>query len=106
MAEQRGEGGVATAPPPETQPGRPWTAVLGERVPIRRVILVVLAILITFGVLTGSWRTLHLPVSEGGITGLGWRSLVANGIAQGSIYALIALGYSLVYGILLMINFA
>src|SRR5215213_9708144 len=28
------------------------------------------------------------------------------GLAQGSIYALIALGYTLVYGILLMINFA
>jgi branched-chain amino acid transport system permease protein len=32
--------------------------------------------------------------------------LVVAGLAQGSIYALIALGYSLVYGILLMINFA
>src|SRR5690606_2743084 len=28
------------------------------------------------------------------------------GLAQGSIYALIALGYTLVYGILFMINFA
>src|SRR5690606_5312289 len=28
------------------------------------------------------------------------------GLAQGSIYALIALGYTLVYGILMMINFA
>lgn len=35
-----------------------------------------------------------------------WLSLVVSGLAQGSIYALIALGYSLVYGILLMINFA
>jgi len=31
---------------------------------------------------------------------------LANGIAWGSIYALIALGYTMVYGILLMINFA
>ena len=29
-----------------------------------------------------------------------------SGVALGSIYALIALGYSLVYGILRMINFA
>ena len=29
-----------------------------------------------------------------------------NGITLGSIYALIALGYTLVYGVLLMINFA
>ncbi|MFQ5615368.1 MAG: branched-chain amino acid ABC transporter permease, partial [Anaerolineales bacterium] len=35
-----------------------------------------------------------------------WVSLVIAGLAQGSIYALIALGYSLVYGILFMINFA
>ncbi|MBE0690604.1 MAG: branched-chain amino acid ABC transporter permease [Anaerolineae bacterium] len=35
-----------------------------------------------------------------------WVSLFVAGLAQGSIYALIALGYTLVYGILLMINFA
>lgn len=35
-----------------------------------------------------------------------WVSLAMSGLAQGSIYALIALGYTLVYGILLMINFA
>jgi branched-chain amino acid transport system permease protein len=106
MAEQRREGGVATAPPPETRPARPWAARLAERFPVRRVILWVLAVLIVFGVVTGSWKTFQLPVSQGGVSGTGWRALVANGIAQGSIYALIALGYSLVYGILLMINFA
>jgi branched-chain amino acid transport system permease protein len=31
---------------------------------------------------------------------------IANGLAQGSIYALIALGYTMVYGILKLINFA
>jgi len=35
-----------------------------------------------------------------------WGTLVFAGLAQGSVYALIALGYTLVYGILLMINFA
>jgi branched-chain amino acid transport system permease protein len=35
-----------------------------------------------------------------------WENLVLFGLAQGSIYALIALGYTLVYGILRMINFA
>jgi branched-chain amino acid transport system permease protein len=35
-----------------------------------------------------------------------WFDFVIFGIAQGSIYALIALGYTLVYGILRMINFA
>ncbi|MCC7360553.1 MAG: branched-chain amino acid ABC transporter permease [Anaerolineales bacterium] len=35
-----------------------------------------------------------------------WENLVVYGLTQGSIYALIALGYTLVYGILRMINFA
>jgi len=35
-----------------------------------------------------------------------WIDFVVLGIAQGSIYALIALGYTMVYGILRMINFA
>ena len=35
-----------------------------------------------------------------------WTDLTINGLALGSIYALIALGYTLVYGILRMINFA
>lgn len=35
-----------------------------------------------------------------------WQSFVAAGLALGSVYALIALGYTLVYGILRMINFA
>ena len=35
-----------------------------------------------------------------------WATLIFAGLAQGSIYALIAMGYTLVYGILLMINFA
>lgn len=39
-------------------------------------------------------------------TGEQWATLFFAGLAQGSIYALIALGYTLVYGILLMINFA
>lgn len=35
-----------------------------------------------------------------------WRDLVVFGIAQGSVYALIALGYTMVYGVLGFINFA
>ena len=83
---------------------RPWTAVLAERLPIRRIILVALSIFITVGVLLGSYKTLTL--SEGRISAAGWRDFLVFGVALGSIYALIALGYSLVYGILLMINFA
>jgi branched-chain amino acid transport system permease protein len=40
------------------------------------------------------------------LSGQQWRDLVVFGIAQGSIYALVALGYTMVYGILRFINFA
>jgi branched-chain amino acid transport system permease protein len=35
-----------------------------------------------------------------------WGTFIVFGLAQGSVYALIALGYTLVYGVLFMINFA
>ncbi len=35
-----------------------------------------------------------------------WISFLVSGLSQGSLYALIALGYTMVYGILFMINFA
>lgn len=35
-----------------------------------------------------------------------WRDLLVSGIAQGAMYGLIALGYSMVYGVLGFINFA
>ncbi|MCW5887549.1 MAG: hypothetical protein KIT07_05450, partial [Anaerolineales bacterium] len=35
-----------------------------------------------------------------------WEDFIIFGIAQGSMYALIAIGYTLVYGVLQMINFA
>ena len=35
-----------------------------------------------------------------------WTDFVVFGLAQGSMYALIAIGYTLVYGVLFMINFA
>jgi len=73
----------------------------------RRVIQVVLLILIVVGVTYGTWKTLALPKSDPRhFTGSAWRDLVVFGVAQGSIYAMIALGYTMVYGVLLMINFA
>src|ERR1700724_2699897 len=35
-----------------------------------------------------------------------WISLIAGGLANGFLYALIAIGYTLVYGVLRLINFA
>ncbi|MBZ0303723.1 MAG: branched-chain amino acid ABC transporter permease [Anaerolineae bacterium] len=65
-------------------------------------IIGVLRVVIIALIIIGSWNTL----ASGRFTADQWISLVISGLAQGSIYALIALGYTLVYGILLMINFA
>ncbi|MEM9950892.1 MAG: branched-chain amino acid ABC transporter permease [Chloroflexota bacterium] len=61
-----------------------------------------LRVLIIVIVITGSANT----ILSGKFTLENYIALFIAGLAQGSIYALIALGYTLVYGILLMINFA
>ena len=53
-------------------------------------------------VVVGSFATLR----TGNYTARHWFDFFVFGLAQGSVYALIALGYTLVYGILRMINFA
>lgn len=53
-------------------------------------------------VIVGSVATLTM----GRFTTRQWLDFVVTGVAQGSIYAMIALGYTLVYGVLRMINFA
>jgi branched-chain amino acid transport system permease protein len=58
--------------------------------------------LVLVGVVWGSVNTiLNNPYSRAN-----WIDFVVFGLAQGCLYALIALGYTLVYGILRMINFA
>src|SRR5688572_26547930 len=47
-----------------------------------------------------------LTLQQGRLSAETWQSLIIAGIALGSVYGLIALGYTLVYGILFMINFA
>ena len=47
-----------------------------------------------------------LTLSSGKYGASEWLELTINGLALGGIYAVIALGYTLVYGILRMINFA
>ena len=73
-----------------------------SRLPVRQIVLVVLGLAIVLGVVLGASATLR----EGRFTGSTWVGLFVNGVARGSVYALIALGYTLVYGILFMINFA
>jgi branched-subunit amino acid ABC-type transport system permease component len=59
-------------------------------------------IIIIFIVIGGTISSLAVPK----YTGEQWLDFFIFGLAQGGIYALIALGYTLVYGILFMINFA
>ena len=66
------------------------------------VILWALRVAIVVGVAVGSFAT----ISQGKLSGDQWRDLLVFGVSQGSVYALIALGYTLVYGVLFMINFA
>ena len=73
-----------------------------RRIKLVDAVLWVLRIAIVVGVAIGVWATL----SAGKLSGDQWRNLVIIGVAQGSLYSLIALGYTLVYGVLLMINFA
>jgi len=53
-------------------------------------------------VIVGSVATL----ASGRYAGRHWFDFMIFGLAQGSIYALIAMGYTMVYGVLRMINFA
>jgi branched-chain amino acid transport system permease protein len=55
--------------------------------------------------LLAAWGSV-LTLAQGRISPESWQNLILAGIALGSVYALIALGYTLVYGILFMINFA
>jgi branched-chain amino acid transport system permease protein len=73
-----------------------------ERFPLRKTVLILLGIVIAYGVIAGSVATLRL----GTISAKAWVDLFVAGVARGSVYAIIALGYTLVYGILFIINFA
>ena len=53
-----------------------------------------------------SWSGSALTLARSKYTLDDWADLVGRGLTLGSIYALIALGYTMVYGILRMINFA
>lgn len=72
------------------------------RLDITDVIVYVLGALIVLAVVVGSASTLL----AGKYNARAWTDLIVSGLTLGSIYALIALGYTMVYGILRMINFA
>ena len=75
-----------------------WT----ERMTITGVVMWIVGALMLTMIVYGSYATL----TAGKYTTENWLDFIIFGLAQGSVYALIALGYTLVYGILFMINFA
>jgi branched-chain amino acid transport system permease protein len=75
---------------------------LRERTPPTDVVMWFIGAAILALVIWGSAATL----SEGKYSSYHWFDFIVFGLAQGSIYALIAMGYTMVYGILRMINFA
>ena len=69
------------------------------------VTLLVLRVGIIGIVVWGIFAKLFLGVGNDYTMG-NWIDFLVSGLSQGSLYALIALGYTMVYGVLFMINFA
>jgi branched-chain amino acid transport system permease protein len=66
------------------------------------IVVYAIGVIIGIAIIYGTFRTLRARE----FTTEQWISLTIGGLKLGSIYALIALGYTVVYGILRMINFA
>jgi len=75
---------------------------LMERVSVTDVLMWLVGGALVVLIVVGSTATL----ATGRYTARHWFDFVIFGLAQGSIYALIAMGYTMVYGVLRMINFA
>lgn len=73
-----------------------------QRIDLTTLVMWVIGALIVGVVIWGSTATLL----AGKYSTENWLDFLVFGLAQGCLYALIALGYTLVYGILRMINFA
>jgi branched-chain amino acid transport system permease protein len=69
------------------------------------VILWIFRAAIIVAVIVGTYRTVR-GLTPYSYSAEAWLDLLIFGLAQGSLYALIALGYTLVYGVLFIINFA
>ncbi len=91
----------------ELSAGRPRRGIvnsLGDRLtsdPVQVILYVLGGLLVLFLLFVAISN-----IASGAFTLERFLRLVIFGLAQGSIYALIALGYTLVYGVLMMINFA
>jgi len=59
-----------------------------------------------FVIVWGVIGAIGLGLEGNGLSAEAWKQLIVSGVAQGSMYGLLALGYSMVYGVLGFINFA
>jgi branched-chain amino acid transport system permease protein len=59
-----------------------------------------------FVIVWGFIGAIALGLEGNGLSAEAWKQLIVSGVAQGSMYGLLALGYSMVYGVLGFINFA
>ena len=75
---------------------------LTEHLSFARIMMWILRIGTVVFIVVGSYRTL----TSGTYSASQWLDLTIFGISQGSVYSLIALGYTMVYGVLRFINFA
>ena len=73
-----------------------------QRITLTDIFIWVIGLAIAAAVIWGTIKTLELHL----YTSSGWLDLAIKGLALGGVYALIAMGYTMVYGILKMINFA
>ncbi|HYN88319.1 MAG TPA: branched-chain amino acid ABC transporter permease [Ardenticatenaceae bacterium] len=76
--------------------------LFGRRVDVVQAVVWGIGLALLALVLIGSIRTL----ASGQYSTRQWLDFIIFGLAQGGIYALIALGYTMVYGVLRLINFA
>src|SRR4030043_846549 len=75
---------------------------LKERITPTDIVMWLIGAVMLAMIIWGSAATL----TAGRYTRYHWFDFIIFGLAQGSVYALIAMGYTLVYGVLRMINFA
>ncbi|HBG74343.1 MAG: amino acid ABC transporter [Chloroflexi bacterium GWB2_49_20] len=73
-----------------------------QRITIADVVVWIIGLSIAFVVVYGSIKTIEVGKYNTRV----WIDLTITGLALGGVYALIALGYTIVYGVLKMINFA
>jgi len=83
-----------------TAPGRPVRRP--SRLTPTAIFLWFLRVVALVVILYGSFQS----IASGRLTASQWRDLIVFGVSTGSVYALIALGYTMVYGVLRFINFA